>query len=54
MSLLHAGISVEFEQPLTHYDKSSATLRRNSGKETRKDILVRFHNVVSKLTLDFG
>jgi hypothetical protein len=49
MSLLH----VEFEQPVTHYDKSSAALRRNFGKET-KDILARFYNVVGKLTLLCG
>jgi hypothetical protein len=54
MSLFHVGISLEFEQLLTHGDKSSATLRRNFGKETRKDILARFHNVVSKPRLLYG
>lgn len=51
ISLFPIGIIVEFGQPLIRYDNSSATLRRNFGKQMRKDIMVRFRNVVSKLAL---
>jgi hypothetical protein len=36
------------------YNKLNVALRRNCGKQMRKDIQIRFHNVIAKPALLYG
>ena len=44
----------DIERNLIKYNSLNGTLKRNFGKQMRKEIQLRFHNIVSKPALPYG
>jgi hypothetical protein len=44
----------DIDRNLTKYNRLNGTLKRNFGKQMRKEIQLRFHNIVSKPALLHG
>jgi hypothetical protein len=44
----------DIERNFRKYNKLNGVLRRNFGKELRKDLQIRFHNVITKPALLYG
>ncbi|KDR20082.1 hypothetical protein L798_05477 [Zootermopsis nevadensis] len=44
----------EMDTPLINYNRINKIIKRNFGRQMRKDILLRFHNIVSKPPLLYG
>jgi hypothetical protein len=44
----------DVEGNLMKYNKLNGVLTRNFGKQMRKDLQIRFHNVIAKLALLYG
>jgi hypothetical protein len=44
----------DIDRNLTKYNRLNGTLKRNVGKQMRKEIQLRFHNIASKPALLYG
>ena len=44
----------DIDRNLIKYNRLNGTLERNFGKQMRKEIQLRFHNIVSKPALLYG